>query len=67
MSSIELVEKAVREYIESNGLQNGSVLWPLRAALSGSATSPSPFELIWVLGQAETLKRLNYAGNLLRA
>ena len=58
LSSVELIEQAIREYIVSNGLSNGAVLWPLRAALSGSATSPSPFELIWVLGKDESLKRL---------
>jgi glutamyl-tRNA synthetase len=61
LSSVELIEKAVRGYIESNGLQNGAVLWPLRAALSGSPTSPSPFELIWVLGREEALERVRVA------
>jgi len=66
LSSTELVEKAVRGYIESNGLQNGAVLWPLRAALSGSATSPSPFELIWVLGKDESLNRINHGVEILK-
>jgi len=65
LTSVELIEKAIREYIVSNNLQNGAVLWPLRAALSGSATSPSPFELIWVLGKDETLARINHAIKLL--
>ncbi|MFH1089040.1 MAG: glutamate--tRNA ligase [Candidatus Uhrbacteria bacterium] len=61
LSSTELVETAIRGYIESNGLQNGAVLWPLRAALSGSTTSPSPFELIWVLDKDESLNRIKQA------
>lgn len=61
LSSIELVEKAIKEYIKDKGLQNGNVLWPTRVALSGQTASPSPFELIWALGQEESLKRLNKA------
>jgi len=67
LSSIELIETAIRGYIESNGLQNGTVLWPLRAALSGSSASPSPFELIWILGKGESLRRIEVALNFLRS
>jgi len=31
---------------------------PLRAALTGSLTSPSVFEIMVILGKEETLKRL---------
>jgi len=65
LTSIELIEKAIREYIVSNNLQNGTVLWPLRAALSGATASPSPFELIWVLEKEESLVRINHAIKLL--
>ena len=61
LSSVELVEKTIKRYIEDKGLQNGNVLWPVRVALSGQTASPSPFELIWALGQEESLKRLNKA------
>ena len=61
LSSVELVEKAIKEYIKDKGLQNGNVLWPTRVALSGQTASPSPFELIWALGKEESLKRLNKA------
>ena len=55
----------MRLYIEENGLQNGNVLWPVRVALSGLEKSASPFELLWALGKAESLKRLDYAINLI--
>ncbi len=42
-------------------LGRGEVLWPLRAALSGSKASPGPFEIMEVLGKAETLKRIDSA------
>ena len=39
----------------------GDLLWPLRVALSGKTASPGPFEIMAVLGKAETLKRLAHA------
>ena len=41
----------------------GSVLWPLRVAVSGQVASPDPFTIMVVLGKAETLNRLNAALN----
>ncbi|MFH1142346.1 MAG: glutamate--tRNA ligase [Candidatus Uhrbacteria bacterium] len=63
--SVELVEKAIKGYIDIKGLQNGNVLWPIRVALSGRKASPGPFELAWALGREETLKRLTQARNKL--
>jgi glutamyl-tRNA synthetase len=39
----------------------GDLLWPLRVALTGAKQSPSPFEVAWVLGKEESLKRLGEA------
>jgi glutamyl-tRNA synthetase len=47
--------------LEKAGDKRGDLLWPLRASLSGEQKSPSPFELAWVLGKVESLKRLNNA------
>lgn len=46
-------------------LKNGQILWPLRYVLSGVDKSPGAFELIWVLGKEESIKRINFALNLL--
>jgi nondiscriminating glutamyl-tRNA synthetase len=43
------------------GDKKGDLLWPLRVALSGAQKSPSPMELAWVLGKAESLRRLKKA------
>jgi glutamyl-tRNA synthetase len=61
--SVELIESAIKEYISSNDLQNGNVLWPLRVSLSGSQRSPSPFELLWIFGKDESLNRIQSAIN----
>ncbi|MDA1038226.1 MAG: glutamate--tRNA ligase [bacterium] len=55
------LEERIKRYIEHNGLQNGNVLWPMRVALSGQSNSPTPFELAWVFGKIETIKRLEAA------
>ena len=39
----------------------GALLWPMRVALSGKEKSPSPFEIVWVLGKDESLKRIENA------
>jgi glutamyl/glutaminyl-tRNA synthetase len=39
----------------------GVLLWPLRVALSGRKTSPSPFEIAAVLGKQKTLERIRKA------
>lgn len=44
----------------------GKLLWPLRVALSGEKTSPSPFEIADILGKEESLNRIKYAQNLLK-
>lgn len=43
----------------------GLLFWPLRVALSGKESSPTPAEIIMVLGKEESLKRLEHARNLI--
>lgn len=54
----EALETAVRDFAEAEGLKLGKVAQPLRAALTGSTASPGIFEVLEVLGQAESLKRI---------
>jgi glutamyl-tRNA synthetase len=51
-------ENAVRRYAEENHLKLGQVAQPLRAALTGRATSPGIFDVFSVLGRDESLARL---------
>ena len=51
---------AVMAFIPETGLKNGQVLWPLRIAISGLASTPGgAFEIAYLLGREETLRRLN--------
>lgn len=42
------------------GMKNGQVLWPMRIAISGQMSTPGgAFEIAYLLGKEETLKRLD--------
>ena len=62
---VKTLETEIANFINANGAGKGNVLWPLRVALSGRAASPSPFEMAWVLGKDESIKRLQHAIALL--
>lgn len=52
------VETVVREAAERAGLGLGKLAQPLRAALTGRATSPGIFDVLVLLGREEVLRRL---------
>ncbi len=56
--SEKALEDAVREFAEANGLKLGQVAQPLRVALTGSTASPGIFEVLAVLGPAESKVRM---------
>jgi glutamyl-tRNA synthetase len=46
--------------IQESGMKNGQVLWPLRIAISGKASTPGgAIEIAYLLGKDETLRRLD--------
>jgi glutamyl-tRNA synthetase len=55
----EATEQAVRAFAERKGIKLGGVAQPLRAALTGRTTSPPIFDVLAVLGKAESLGRLS--------
>jgi glutamyl-tRNA synthetase len=52
------LEAAVRAQAEAQGMALGAVAQPLRAALVGATASPGIFQVMEVLGRAETLARM---------
>jgi glutamyl-tRNA synthetase len=56
--SAAATEDAVRRFAEETGSKLGQVAQPLRAALTGRATSPPVFDVLAVLGREESLARL---------
>ena len=55
------LEKIFFEEASKNFKDKGSLLWPLRAALSGQKASPGPFEIMEILGREESLRRIETA------
>ncbi|MEK7626789.1 MAG: glutamate--tRNA ligase [Patescibacteria group bacterium] len=55
----ETIEKYVMTVADKRG--RGEVLWPLRAALSGREASPGPAEILEIIGQEESARRINLA------
>ena len=52
--------------IPQTGMKNATVLWPLRIAITGRAATPGgAFEMAYLLGREETLRRLDAAMNRL--
>ena len=62
------IHDTVMAAIAASGKKNGAVLWPLRIALSGLASTPGgAFEIAYLLGRDETLARVQKAIEKLRA
>ena len=57
----QALKDCLTKVIAELGLKNGQVLWPIRVALTGEAFSPGAFEVLWALGKAKSLARLNEA------
>lgn len=51
----------LNEAIKKANLAPGDLFWPIRVALSGLEKSPSPVEILWLLGKNESLNRIEKA------
>ena len=57
--TIDNIKNVLFGYAEKMG--KGSVLWPIRFALSGREKSPDPFAIMSALGKKETIERIKIA------
>src|SRR3954469_6655940 len=57
------LEAPARAHAEATGVKLGQVAQPLRAALTGKASSPPLFEMLALLGRTESLNRLRAYGS----
>jgi glutamyl-tRNA synthetase len=55
---VSSLERDVRGFIEARDIKMGTVAQPLRAALTGSTTSPGIFDVLALLGRDEALERI---------
>ena len=56
--SHDSLEQCVREVAEQHDVKLGKLAQPLRAALTGRTTSPGIFDVLALLGQGESLNRI---------
>ncbi len=54
----QTLDAAARSFAEHKGLKLGAVAQPLRASVTGRSTSPGIFDVLAVLGPAESLDRI---------
>ena len=54
----DALDAAVRDVAEQSGLKLGKLAQPLRVALTGKTTSPGIFDVLVLLGRAESLARV---------
>jgi glutamyl-tRNA synthetase len=52
------IDGAIRAFAEAQGLKLGKVAQPMRAALTGRTISPGVFEVMVLIGKAESLARI---------
>ncbi|HYG78613.1 MAG TPA: glutamate--tRNA ligase [Planctomycetota bacterium] len=55
------IDEALKKFCEDKQQKLGNVAQPLRVALSGTTVSPPIHETLYVLGQAESLRRIDKA------
>jgi len=56
--SVPAIDGAIRAFAEARGLKLGKVAQPLRVALTGRTVSPGIFEVMVLIGKAESLARI---------
>lgn len=55
------IQNNIRSWITSSKIGFGNVMMPLRLSLVGSLQGPDVFEIMFLIGRDETLKRINNA------
>ena len=64
--TVDGIREAAMGYIEKTEVKNGYVLWPLRVAVSGKMSTPGgAYEIAYLIGKEETLKRLEKSISML--
>ena len=56
---VETLQNDVKGWITSNGIGFGKVMMPLRLALVGALQGPDVFDIMYMIGKNETVKRID--------
>ena len=57
-SSVEALQTAVKGWITLNEIGFGKIMMPLRVALVGALEGVDVFDIIYLIGKSETIKRI---------
>ncbi|WP_431133034.1 glutamate--tRNA ligase [Psychroserpens mesophilus] len=57
--TVKNLQDAVKNWITSNEIGFGKVMMPLRLALVGALQGPDVFDIIYMIGKAETISRID--------
>ncbi len=64
----QTIENCLLNVVQALGVKNGQILWPVRTAISGKQMTPGgAYEIADILGQEETLKRIEMSIERLKA
>lgn len=58
-SSVEALQTAVKGWITQNEIGFGKIMMPLRVALVGALEGVDVFDIIYLIGKSETIKRIH--------
>ena len=56
--SVEILQTDIKGWITSNEIGFGKVMMPLRLALVGALQGPDVFDIMFMIGKAETVNRI---------
>lgn len=59
--SAELLQSEIKEWINKKGIGFGKVMQPLRLAIVGDLKGPDLFQIMFMIGRDETVKRIELA------
>ena len=56
--TVEHLQTNIKNWITDNGIGFGKVMMPLRLALVGALQGPDVFDIMYMIGKAETVRRI---------
>ena len=59
--SVETLQTQIKSWIANNEIGFGKVMMPLRLALVGKLKGPEVFDIMYMIGKAESIKRIKKA------
>jgi glutamyl-tRNA synthetase len=57
--TVESLHEKIKSWITTNNIGFGKVMMPLRLALVGDLQGPDVFEIMFLIGKVETIKRID--------